>query len=215
MNSQSQLQTRLRQMALLVLCVPWFVFAAESEPNTTTIYDSEKDIFITSGSVEVQVPPAVLGPIAGDFSHYRDWALFEINEAKDGEAYSILFRDVKYRKGGRGGLGIFRVYFDLDWPWPFGAKGKRLDFAVLKARPSPTGGIDHLIIDLEERGTLLKTFELDMTAQSSPSGTLVTFRAKVKFNGFVDTFFSLARFRHNIEYRVVKVIANLQKHAEK
>ena len=53
-----------------------------------------------------------------------------------------------------------------------------------------------------------------MTAKATDQDSRVDFVAKVKFNGLVDTFFSLARFRQNIEYRVVKVILNLQKHAE-
>ena len=181
---------------------------------THTTYDSDRDFFKTVGHVVVDVEMDLLSKIAGGFSAYRDWAMFEINQSKNGEAYSILFRDVVFREGGRGGLGIFRINFDLDWPWPFGAKGKTLDFAILKATPNGQGGINHLIIDLQKRGALLKTFRLDMIAKPEGQGSRVDFVAKVKFNGLVDTFFSLARFRQNIEYRVVKVILNLQAHAE-
>lgn len=190
-------------------------FCAQAAPVARTIYDSDHDLFRTTGHVSVDVEIGTLGKIAGTFPAYRDWTMYQINEAKDGKKYSILFRDVKYRPGGRGKLGIFRVYFDLDWPWPFGAKGKELDFAILKATPNGQGGINHLVIDLEEKGALLKTFRLDMVASQTSNGSRVDFKAEVKFNGFVDTFFSLERYRQNIEYRVVKVILNLQKHAEK
>lgn len=199
---------------LLILGVLSAGATVYAQPVTHTSYDSDKDFFKTTGHVVVNVKIDLLSQIAGGFSAYRHWAMFEINQAKNGQNYSIIFRDVKYRTGGRAGLGLFRIYFDLDWPWPFGAKDKELDFAILMATPNEHGGISHLVIGLEKTGTLVKTFRLDMTATSTDQGSRVDFVAKVKFNGFVDTFFSLARFRQNIEYRVVKVILNLQKHAE-
>lgn len=204
------------RLALSLLIIGLFsaFTPAQAQPVTHTTYDSDKDFFKTVGHVEVDVTLDLLSKIASEFSAYRDWAMFEINQSKNGQEYSILFRDVKFLQGGRGGLGVFRIYFDLDWPWPFGAKDKELDFAILKATPNPHEGIHHLIIGLDEKGALLKTFRLDMIAKASDKGSRVDFVAKVKFNGFVDTFFSLARFRQNIEYRVVKVILNLQKYAE-
>ena len=200
---------------VIFLMIASLTVCAQATPVAKTIYDSDLDLFRTTGHVSVDVEIGTLGKIAGTFPAYRDWTMYEINEAKDGKKYSILFRDVKYQSGGRGKLGIFRVYFDLDWPWPFGAKGKQLDFAILKATPNGLGGINHLVIDLEEKGALLKTFRLDLVASKTTTGSRVDFKAEVKFSGFVDTFFSLERYRQNIEYRVVKVILNLQKHAEK
>ena len=69
-------------------------------------------------------------------------------------------QDVVYLSGARGGHGIFDL-FDLDCQ-PFGAKNKRLDFAIRQAVPNGRGGIKRLVIDIEEKGTLLKTFELDL-----------------------------------------------------
>jgi hypothetical protein len=203
---------------LVVIVIFLAVFGTTTMVNATpvthTTYDSDRDFFKTTGHVVVNVKIDLLSQIAGGFGAYRDWAMYEINQAKNGQDYSIIFQDVKYRAGGRGGLGIFRIYFDLDWPWPFGTKNKELDFAILTATPNEHGGINRLVIDLEKTGALLKTFRLDIAAKAFDQGSRVDFVAKVKFNGLVDTFFSLARFRQNIEYRVVKVILNLQNHAE-
>ena len=187
---------------LLFLNVFGTATCVSAAPITHTTYNSNEDFFETKGHVVVDVKIELLSQIAGGFAAYRDWAMFEINQAKNGQDYSIIFRDVKYRSGGRGGLGVFRIYFDLDWPWPFGVKNKALDFAILTATPNEHGGISRLLIDLEKTGALLKTFRLDMTAKTTDQGSRVDFVAKVKFNGLVDTFFSLARFRQNIEYRV-------------
>lgn len=201
----------------MILLAVFFAFGAHAKPKPSaeTTYNSDGDFFQTKGHVTVSVPYEKLGNIAADFPKYRDWTMHDINKTKNGNKFSILFRDVVYRKGGRGRLGIFRIYFDLDWPWPFGAKNKRLDFAILEAEPNGAGGIKKLVIDLERKGALVKTFRLDMRATGSDSASRVDFESKVKFSGFVDTFFSLSRYRANIEYRLIKVIQNLQRHAEK
>ena len=200
-------------LLFFLLAIPMAV-TAQPNPITHTAYDSDGDFFQTKGQVTVNVPYTILGQIAADFPRYRDWGMHEINKNKNGKKFSIIFRDVVYLPGGRGGHGIFRIFFDLDWPWPFGAKNKRLDFAILQAVPNGRGGIKRLVIDIEEKGTLLKTFELDLWAIGDETTSSVKFKSKVKFNGLVDTFFSLSRFRENIEYRIVKVIQNLQREAE-
>ena len=156
----------------------------------------------------------MVGQIAVQYAKYRNWILHEINKSESGNEFSIIFRDVKYLPGGRGGLGIFRVVFDLDWPWPFGAKGRQLDFAILKARSNGMGGIDRILFDLERKKGLLKTFSLDMNSKAVGEHSTVSFVGNVKFHSVVDTFFSLARYRENIEYRIVKAVHNLQHHAE-
>ena len=201
-------------VCLLVLGATAHMALAQTPPTSKTEYNAQGDFFHTTGKVNVSVPYTVVGKIAANFGKYRDWGLHEINKNKDGKSFSILFKDVVFRRGGRGGLGIFRIRFDLDWPWPLGAKNKELDFAILQADTNGAGGINRLVIDLERKGRLLKTFRLDLKATGTKERSQVTFESKVRFNTVVDTFFSLERFRENIEYRIVKVIQNLQRHAE-
>ena len=174
---------------VIFLMIASLTVCAQATPVAKTIYDSDLDLFRTTGHVSVDVEIGTLGKIAGTFPAYRDWTMYEINEAKDGKKYSILFRDVKYHSGGRGKLGIFRVYFDLDWPWPFGAKGKQLDFAILKATPNGLGGINHLVIDLEEKGALLKTLRLDLVQAKRPPITESTSKLRLSSAGLLTHFF--------------------------
>ena len=191
-----------------------FTTGVLAKPKAHTVYNDETDTFVTTGAINIAVPNRMVGEIAGKYAEYRNWILHEINKSESGNEFSIIFKDVKYLPGGRGGLGIFRVVFDLDWPWPFGAKGRQLDFAILKARSNGMGGIDRILFDLERKKGLLKTFSLDMNSKAVGEQSTVSFVGNVKFHSVVDTFFSLARYRENIEYRIVKAVHNLQHHAE-
>ena len=53
-----------------------------------------------------------------------------------------------------------------------------------------------------------------MNSKAVGEQSTVSFVGNVKFHSVVDTFFSLARYRENIEYRIVKAVHNLQHHAE-
>ena len=64
------------------------------------------------------------------------------------------------------------------------------------------------------KSAIIKKYDVSMTASGNATTSAVDFSAEVKLQGFIDTFFPLSVYRRNIEYRIVKVIANLREFLE-
>jgi len=176
--------------------------------QTHTWYDDDHDEFRTRGHVDLDLPLSTVTQVAAAFDEYRLWALRKINQKKNGDAFITLLKDVRFRAG-TGKMGAFAVTYDLDLVWPFGSEGEHLLFAVRTRRPHPAGGIDRLVVGLGEESALLNSFHLELEATGDERRSRVSFYARVEILGVVDTFFTLGRYRRNIEYRIVKVVQNL------
>ncbi len=178
--------------------------------NARTLYDDDADTFVTRGWVGLEVPLPVLARIAGDFAAYRTWALHDINKKPDGENFITQMHDVRFTPGGAGPEGAFDLYFDIDLVWPFGSEGNIMRFAVVEARHRPDGGVDRIVARLYGDSALLDDFRLTLEATGDDKASVVRFDSRVKVDGFFDTFFTLATYRRNVEWRIVKVIQNLE-----
>lgn len=181
--------------------------------STRTLYDDHLDEYTTSGSVRLDVPFDTLTGVAGDFAHYRDWALKGINGGGERD-FITLMRDVRFRPRGSDGLGIFSLTFDVDLVWPFGSTSNLIHFRVVRATPAPNGGVREMQVQLFGDNVMIDAFSLRLTAEPDGPGSRVRFSSRTRFDGFFDTFLSMARYKRNVEWRIVKVIGNLKAHVE-
>ncbi len=181
--------------------------------HTKTLYDDERDEYTTFGSVRLDVPFDTLTRVAGDFAHYRDWSLKGINADGDRDFISLL-RDVRFRPRGSEGLGIFSLKFDVDLVWPFGSANNLIHFKVVRATPAPGGGVREMRVKLFGDNVMIDDFSLRLIAEPNGPGSRVRFNSRTRFDGFFDTFLSMARYKKNVEWRIVKVIKNLKAHVE-
>jgi len=195
-------------LALLVL-----LLAAHSV-ETQTRYDDDTDEYTTSGQVRLDVPFDTLARVAGDFVRYRDWALRDINGAGERDFITLL-RDVRFRPRGDAGLGIFTLRFDVDLVWPVGSEDNLIHFRVAQAVPAPNGGVREMRVKLYGTNVMIDEFMVRLRALPDGAGSRVKFSSRVRFDGFFDTFLSMARYKRNVEWRIVKVIQNLKTHVER
>ena len=192
---------------------------AAGDVETHTRYDEETSVYGTDGRVTLGVPIGDLARVAAGFSAYRTWALRGINGDDDNSRdFITLLRDVDYRNGGRQRVGVFEIEFDVDLIWPFGSEGNVIAFDLVEARHvagSKTNGVDRIRVVLSTKSAVLETFSLTLEAKGKGEESEVRFTCRVKFVGLIDTFFSMKRYKKNIEWRIVKVVKNLKYHLER
>ncbi len=205
----------LGAVRLLILSLLIALPAFAAKVKTRTYYDDESEAYYTRGDVVLQVPMTDLARVAGALDAYRKWSLKGINGSKkDDRDFITQLRDVRHGGGGSKGLGVFDVHFDVDLVWPFGSKGNIVRFEITRLVQNPGGGIKSMHLGLYSKNIILKTFNLRLDADGDAKTSRVKFRSQVRFAGAIDTFFSLARYKKNIEWRIVKVIKNLKAHLE-
>ncbi len=206
----------IRALALLAVLLPAASLAAETVVTRTT-YDDDREMFVTTGEVVLAVPFETVTRVAGAFAAYGRWALVDINRRPGGKAFITQFHDVRYLPGGAGGRGAFDLVYDVDLVWPFGSENDVIRFAVTDTRPvsGVPGAVERLAVELGGDSALIETFELVLWATGDGAGSTVRFKSETRFVGIVDTFFPMSVYRKNVEWRIGKVIANLQAHVEK
>ena len=194
-------------------------WARADEVTTHTVYDDEASAYVTRGRVRLKVPFETLTRVAGAFEKYRAWTLLGINGDKaNSREFITLLRDVTFRRGGPRGRGYFDVRFDIDLLWPFGSEGNSLHFDIRRAvyvEPRAERRVRTLEIGLMSDSMVLDTFSLRLEASGDAAGSEVRFTCRVRFVSLIDTFFSMSRYRYNVEWRIIKVIQNLKAYVER
>lgn len=206
----------LRALTILALALCAAPAVADSV-KTRTVYDDDREMFVTTGEVVLTVPFETVAKVAGAFAAYRDWALVDINRRPGGKAFITRFHDVRYLPGGAGGRGAFDLIYDVDLVWPFGSENDLIRFAVKEVRPvaGVPGAVHRMAVELGGDSALIETFELVLWATGDTNGSRVRFKSETRFVGIVDTFFPMSVYRKNVEWRIGKVIQNLQAHVQK
>jgi len=202
----------MMRFAILILIVTLTFpgLGSGTPPRVNTVYESERDVFITVGRVDM---PCGLGPLttlAARFGEYRNWSLRGINEKASGKAFIIKLLDVVHRPGTPGRLGHFAITFDVDLSWPFRERGSTIKFGVNNVRRYKEDGIDRMSVRLFGVNRIIKRFELDLAAEGDDTNSSLQFKAIVKLHPVVDAVFPLSVYRKNIEYRIAKVVLNLR-----
>jgi hypothetical protein len=200
---------RLTLITIVLTCMSLSAFA--QRPQVKTHYDDDIDAYVTQGVIKVGVPLDDLATMAAAFKTYRQWALLGINRNASGTPYMTILNRVTYHPDRPFGKGHFAILFDVDLIWPFGSDDNVVIFGITHATPRENGpGIGRLAVTLHGDNSLLKRFEIDLTATGDEKDSQVNFRGVVKLNSLVDAFFSLEGYRKNIEYRIIKVLKNLR-----
>lgn len=188
--------------------------AADDAVHTHTVYDDDTDTYITRGRVEITVPFTQVVQVAGAFDRYRDWALKGINRRPGGKTFITQLHDLRFYPGGAGGRGAFDLVYDVDLVWPFDREGEIIRFAVTEIVRTAEGGVQRLAVKLGGDSLLIEQISLVLWATGRGAGTTVRFESRTRFVGLVDTFFTLSVYRRNIEWRIGKVVRNLQAYFE-
>ena len=207
-------------LALAALCAGGVAPAWADDVETVTRYDDDTDTYSTDGVVRLSVGIHDVARVAAAFREYRRWSLKGINGDEDNSRdFITLLRDVRYKAGGPRRVGTFKVKFDVDLIWPFGSEGNFIDFALIESRPlkgAPEDAphIDRMTIRMAGESAVLDHFSLTLEASGDAQKSEVRFECRVKFISILDTFFSMARYKKNIEWRIIKVVKNLKVHLE-
>lgn len=181
---------------------------ALDQMETTTYYDKDTDAYITTGTAKINGSIARLGMATSEYDKYRVWSLEGINGgASNPRRFISLIRDIQYRKAE--GKQYFDVTYDVDLIWPFGSTGNQLPFEI-------TGEVwdgellQRMVASLAADSFFIDRFDLSLELIEVAGSSAVKFVCQMKLSPIVDAFFSLEKYRKNIEWRILRVIGNLQ-----
>lgn len=181
---------------------------ASESLETNTFYDRERDRYVTTGTALIDGTLAQLGYAAGDYSKYREWSLVGINGDTDNPRRFIsLVQDIQYRA--IGSKQYFDITYDIDLIWPFGSKGNQLPFEI-SGEEWDGKELRRMVASLAGNSFFIDRFDLSLELIKVSESSAVKFVCEMKLAPIVDAFFSLEKYRKNIEWRVLRVIKNLQ-----
>lgn len=190
--------------ALLTVMPTW----ASESLETSTFYDKQRDLYVTAGTALIDGTLAQLGYAAGDYSKYRDWSLAGINgDADNPRRFISLVQDIRYRRGDS--KQYFDITYDIDLIWPFGSKGNQLPFEI-SGEEWDGKELRRMVASLAGDSFFIDRFDLSLELIKVSGSSAVKFVCEMKLAPIIDAFFSLEKYRKNIEWRVLKVIRNLQ-----
>lgn len=185
------------------------VFAG-ADIEAQTYFDDERNVYVTTGKAPIDGFINRLGAAAADYPRYREWSLIDINGDSDNSRRFIsIIRDIEYQPALP--RKFFDVTYDVDLIWPFGSEGKHLMFEIFPAAWEQEE-LRKLTIRLAEENFFLDQFDLTMELEEQNQSSELKFLFEMKLASFVDIFFSLEKYKKNIEWRIVRVIKNLQGH---
>ena len=72
------------------------MYGGERGVTVKTIYDSDRDMFITRGRVTLNVSIQTLAEMASKFSEYERWALKNINVKSNGKSFIVQLKYEAY-----------------------------------------------------------------------------------------------------------------------
>ena len=178
--------------------------------NAETIYNKDH-YYITSGLVYLDIPAKELSDIITDYAGYRNWALKGI-DGKDprSKKFNIILADIIFQEISQN----FMLLFDLNLVWPFGSKGNKVYFDIIKDFTS-TGIIKTIEYRLSKPTPLVPWASLSIEVFEHLSECKIYFKCKIKLAWFVDIFFTLKGYKKNIEMRIIQIIRNLKRFQNK
>lgn len=188
-----------------------------ASPATTvnSIYDENTNHYKTLGTASINLPYNLLGRIANDFKKYDLWALKGINGDSDNSRKFIsILKQLLFSNNTRTNSGFFKMIYDVDLIFPFGQSDESLTFKVFEHQ-QVKGLLKKFKITLDEDSLVIDTFDLSVSLMEAQANkTIVEFSCTFKLVGIFDYFFSLERYRYNVEWRILKIIENLKFYAE-
>lgn len=181
--------------------------------STETIYDQNSDAYRTKGAVTIAVPHEIVSTIAASFDQYDQWSLDGTNGAPGNpRGFITLLRHITYVKDSN--LGIFDLTYDLDLPWPFRSSGNHIGFQINAASYDKQKRLKQLHFRLTEKNVAIDYFNVTLDIHSIGHSAMIVFSCNVKFAYWLSVFFNVEGYKKNVEWRVIKVIENLQKRAQ-
>jgi hypothetical protein len=183
----------------LVLVLAGFTLSAGENIHTT----KENGAFITEGWIDSGSWTDEAWDELRDFSNYEAWAFTGL-DGKDpvSARYIGLLTHLKYTAP-----DIMVIVYDVNLPWPFGSKDNEARFTV---RHFEADGREHILFEMEKPSIATESVTLEMTMDSGNMSERVEYRASIRFTWLIDSFFSLPRYRRNIEQRIFRVLDNFQ-----
>ena len=203
------------KVSLLILFVAvYFSKQLNAKEKVDSIYDEKMEHYQTFGSIPVPLPFEKLGKIGNDFKSYNLWALKGINGDKENsrEFISILKEliFIKQLKNETSKHGFFNLIYDVDLIFPFGQTDSSLKLKIVEHQEKD-GILDSFKISLAEDSIVIKQFDLSIKLrESKDKQSFIDFSITFKLRKIFDMFFSLTKYRYNVEWRILTGISNLK-----
>lgn len=173
-----------------------------------TDYTGEK-YYRTIGTMETEKPFDTVKDILTDFSSYNRWATRGLDGKEPGtENFVGLLKDTAYDQN----KNIFDIIYDVRLPWPLGSYDNKASFTVDDVYAG--GDAVSFVLNLTNNSALLKDASLSVCVYPDGEGCRVESTALVRFTFLLNMFFSLPSYRKTIEWRIMRVMANMETYVD-
>jgi hypothetical protein len=193
-----------------------------NQSEVMTSHDSSASLYRSVGRILLPVDLKVATSVILDFSEYSKWALDDINgDDANSQKFIALLRGMEFlvtpEKNSKDAPeeGVFDVFYDVDLIWPFGSKNNRVQLKVRGLERDSLGQVKRLRMELAQSTLVLSSFFVLFEVKADTDRKAwVDFQCETQFAGWIDTFFSVERYKRNIEWRLMKLMRNLAARTE-
>ena len=183
--------------------------------HVSSTFNDEREDYTTEGYATVDAPLSITGQIAENFDEYRNWSLEGINgDPENSRKFISLIKDIVYSKDYES--GVFTVKYDVDLIFPFNRTDESLKFTISDIKRTAQGNLYSFQIDLNDDSMVINKFHILITLRETPAGqSVISFSSTFQLASIFAIFFSLKRYRQNVEWRILRIIENMNHFAEK
>jgi hypothetical protein len=174
-------------------------------PTVIASTKMESGVYVTEGWIDSQALRSGNWNAIYDFPNYRSWALKGLDGSDPASSkYIGVFSGIEYSRKDTMTLG-----FDINLPWPLGSKGHTTDFEVKRLKAE---GGDAIVFSLIQPNLATRSVKLEIFPDEKSAKGQMRFRISIRFAWLLNPFFSLAGYKGNVEWRLIKVVSNFEEY---
>lgn len=166
---------------------------------------TEDNFYRTRGVFVTGKPFSIVGEVMTDFSAYNTWAFRGLDGKEPGTEnfIGILKNTIYYAE-----KDIIELIYDVRLPWPMGSMDNVAAFSI--ENMENTGNRLSFDLVMRDKSLALKNASLEVDVFTSEGGCRIESTAMIRFSFLLNLFFSLPGYRKSIEWRVVRIISNME-----
>jgi hypothetical protein len=190
-------------MLRFFLCLPLFLITPGSAPETMLTDDH---VYVTTGILELPVPLADAEEVLTDYANYRNWAFKGMSGDEPTDGWHIAWlQDCIYEPE----TETMNVIFGLHLLGALRSRNNSIRFRITESW-LPGGKLERISFSLADRSLFMKRAEYGVELTGNEVSTDIHYFGYVRLAPIVDIFFNLKIYKSNIEWYMIRMIANLQ-----
>ncbi|MBN2050248.1 MAG: hypothetical protein JW760_07380 [Spirochaetales bacterium] len=169
-----------------------------------TDFTESKD-YRTVGIFSTAAEYNTVSRVLTDFESYNRWVLRGLDGKDPGtEDFIGLMKETVYHRERE----VLELIYDVRLPWPLGSLGNSALFDITILDRSSNSLTFNL--DMTNTSAALKSASLDVTVFPENQGCRIETTALIHFSFFLNLLFNLPAYKKTIEWRIVRVMLNME-----